>query len=83
MKDSIGVTDNDWFAYLTLLKQDWHKAQGSRLTAIKSNWAKVKNMSLGQSARNMADKPSNRGFSPPCESITPDPAGVGVLASQG
>ena len=83
MKGFVAVTDNDWFAWVTLLKQDWHKAQGLRLTAIKSNWAKVKNMSLGQSARNMADKPSNRGFSPPCEPITPDPAGVEVLASQG
>jgi len=47
MKGFVGVIDNDWFAEVTLLKQDWPKAQGLRLTAIKSNWAKVKNMSLG------------------------------------
>jgi len=40
MKGFIGVTENDWFAYVTLLKQDWHKAQGLRLKAIKSDWAK-------------------------------------------
>ena len=37
MKGFVGVTDNDWFAYLSLLKQDWHNAQGVGLTAIKSN----------------------------------------------
>ena len=40
MKGFVGITDNDWFAYVTLLKQDWPKAQGLRLTAIKSHWAK-------------------------------------------
>jgi len=30
MKAIVAVTDNDWFAYVTLLKQDWHKAQGAR-----------------------------------------------------
>jgi len=38
---STGVTDNDWFAYVTLLKQDWPKAQGLRHTATKFNWAKL------------------------------------------
>ena len=42
MKSSVGVTDNDWFAWVTLLTQDWPKAQGLRLKAIKSNWAKVR-----------------------------------------
>ena len=37
MKDFVGVTDNDWFAYVTLLRQDWSKAQGLSLKAIKSN----------------------------------------------
>jgi hypothetical protein len=37
MKGFIGVTDNDWFACVTLLKQFWHKAQGLSLKAIKSN----------------------------------------------
>jgi len=37
MKGFVGVTDNDWFAYVTLLKQDWPKAQGLNLKAIKSN----------------------------------------------
>jgi hypothetical protein len=36
-RGSTGVTENDWFAEVTLLKQDWSKAQGVRLTAIKSN----------------------------------------------
>jgi nitroreductase len=38
--DSIGVTDNDWFVYVTLLKQGWSKAQGLRCKAAKPNWAK-------------------------------------------
>jgi hypothetical protein len=42
MKGFVGVTDNDWFTYLSLLKQDWPKAQGVRLTAFRSNWAKAK-----------------------------------------
>ena len=42
MKAFVGVTDNDWFAFLTLLKQDWSKAQGVRFKAIKSNWAKAR-----------------------------------------
>jgi len=42
MKGFVGVTDNDWFAWVTLLKQDWPKAQGLRLTAIKSNCAKAR-----------------------------------------
>ena len=42
MKGFVGVTDNDWFAWVTLLKQDWSKAQGLRLTAFRSNWAKAK-----------------------------------------
>ena len=37
MKGFVDVTDNEWFAYLTLLKQDWPKAQGLRLTALRSN----------------------------------------------
>jgi hypothetical protein len=41
MKDFVGVTDNDWFARVTLLKQDWPKAHGLRHKAIKSNWAKA------------------------------------------
>jgi len=36
---STGVTDNDWFAYVTLLKQVWAKAQGLRHKATKSIWA--------------------------------------------
>jgi hypothetical protein len=31
MKSFVGVTDNDWFACGTLLKQVWAKAQGLRL----------------------------------------------------
>jgi hypothetical protein len=38
MKGFVGVTDNEWFAYVTLLKQHWPKAQGLRLVAIKSDW---------------------------------------------
>jgi len=30
MKGFVGVTDNDWCAYVTLLKQDWPQAQGIR-----------------------------------------------------
>ena len=37
MKAFAVVTDNDWFAWVTLLKQDWSKAQGLRFKAIKSN----------------------------------------------
>jgi hypothetical protein len=37
MKGFVAVTDNDWFAWVTLLKQDWHKAQGLRLKASTSN----------------------------------------------
>jgi hypothetical protein len=42
MKRFVGVTDNDWFACVTLVKQDWPKAQGLSLKAIKSNWAKAR-----------------------------------------
>ena len=42
MKGFVGVTDNDWFAYVTLLKQDWPKAQGLRLKAFRSNWPKAR-----------------------------------------
>jgi len=35
-----GFTDNDWYAYLTLLKRDWLKAKGLRQKATKSNWTK-------------------------------------------
>ncbi len=42
MKAIVGVTDNDWFVYVTLLKQDWPKAQGLRLTAFRSNWAEAR-----------------------------------------
>jgi hypothetical protein len=38
MKGFVGVTDNDWFVYVTLLKQDWPQAQGLRCKATKSNW---------------------------------------------
>jgi len=37
MNGFVGVTDNDWFAEVTLPKQDWPKAQGVRLKAITSN----------------------------------------------
>jgi len=40
MKGFLGVADNEWCAYVTLLNQDWPKAQGLRLKAITSNWAK-------------------------------------------
>ena len=36
MKGFVGITHNDWFAYVTLLKQDWPKAK-----AIKFDWAKL------------------------------------------
>jgi len=39
---STDVMDNDWFAYVTLLKQDCPKARGSRRKAIRSNWAKAR-----------------------------------------
>jgi hypothetical protein len=42
MKGFIGVTDKEWFAHLTLLKQDWPKAQGLRHKATKSNWAEAR-----------------------------------------
>ncbi len=42
MKGFVGVTDNDWFAYVTLLKQDWPKAQGLRLTAFRPNCPKAR-----------------------------------------
>jgi len=42
MKGFVGVTDNDRCGFLTLLKQDWPKAQGLRLKAIRSNWAKAR-----------------------------------------
>jgi hypothetical protein len=41
VKGFVGVTDNDWFAYVTLLKQVWPKAQGLRHKAIRSNWANL------------------------------------------
>jgi hypothetical protein len=41
MKAFVGVTDNDWFAWVTLLKQVWPKAQGVRCKAIRSKWAKL------------------------------------------
>ena len=54
MKGFFAVTDNDWFAWVTLLNQDWPKApwcnmlriargkQGVRLKAITSHWAKAR-----------------------------------------
>jgi len=42
MKGLVGVKDDDWFACVTLLKPDWPKAQGSRLTAIRSHWAEIR-----------------------------------------
>jgi len=42
MMGFVGITDNDWFAWVTLLKQDWHKAQGLKLKAFRSNWAKAR-----------------------------------------
>jgi hypothetical protein len=48
------------FAYVALLKQDWPKVQGLRLKAIKSNWAKRKNVSLvGRPARGTAGRDAN------------------------
>ena len=47
MKVFVSVTDNDWFTEVTLLKPDWPKAQGLRLTAFRSHWAKRNNVSLG------------------------------------
>jgi len=41
MKGFVGVTDNDWFVYVILLKQDWPKAKGSSLKATKPNAAKL------------------------------------------
>ena len=38
MKGFVGVTDNDWFAYVILLKQDW---QGAGLKATVSEKLKV------------------------------------------
>jgi hypothetical protein len=42
MKGFFGVTDNDWFVYVTLLKLDWPKAQGLNLKAIKCNCLRLK-----------------------------------------
>jgi hypothetical protein len=39
MKGCVGVTDNEWCAYVTLLKQVWREAQGLRLNVTKSYWA--------------------------------------------
>jgi hypothetical protein len=41
MKGFVGVTENDWFACVTLLKQVWHRAQGLRHKAITANRAKL------------------------------------------
>ena len=41
VKGFAGVTNNDWFAYVTLLKQDWPQAQGLRVTATKFKLEKV------------------------------------------
>ena len=37
MNAFVSVTDNEWCAYVTLLRQDWSKAQSLSLKAIKSN----------------------------------------------
>ena len=42
MKGFLGVADNEWCAYVTLLNQDWPKAQGLRLKAITSDWAEAR-----------------------------------------
>jgi len=39
MKGFVGITDNDWCKYVTMLKQDWPKAQGVSHKATKSHWA--------------------------------------------
>ena len=52
MKAFVGVTDNDRFACVTLLKQDWPKAQRTGHKAIRSNWARGKDMSLGLALKN-------------------------------
>ena len=52
----VRVTDNDWFAEVTLLKQDWHKAQGVRLTALRSNWAKARMRRGGQAQLTVSGK---------------------------
>jgi hypothetical protein len=44
MKGFVSVTDNDLFAFGSLLKQFWPKVQGLRHKAIRSNWAKEKNV---------------------------------------
>jgi hypothetical protein len=41
MKGFVGVTDNDWFTPVTLLKQVEPKEQDSRHKATKSNWAEL------------------------------------------
>jgi hypothetical protein len=41
MNTFVAFTHNDWFAWGTLLKQDWPKAQGLRLLALRSTWAKL------------------------------------------
>jgi hypothetical protein len=41
MKGFVGLTDNERFACVTLLNQDWPKAQGLRLKVTRSNWAKL------------------------------------------
>ena len=48
MNGFVDVTDDDLFAEVTLLKQDWPKAQGSRLTAFRSYWAKARMRRGGQ-----------------------------------
>ncbi len=53
MKDFVGITDNKWFAFITLLNQDWLDAQGLRPKAFRSNGAKER----------MAEW--NKGTSPP------------------
>ena len=47
MKGFFGVTDNDWFAYVTLLKLVGPKAQGLRHKAIESDWATGEHVGLG------------------------------------
>jgi len=39
MKGFVDVTDNEWFACVTLMKQDWPNAQGSRRKATESHRA--------------------------------------------
>jgi hypothetical protein len=56
MKGFVGVTDNDWFAWVTLLEQDWSKAQGVRLKAFRSNWAKARMRRGGQAQLTVSGK---------------------------